>query len=336
MRHRAILAAVAERLGTHAARIVPSGGELPAMPFDKWEPTKVTLHLWAKIVGKIKLAVTPLKNQWWNVPLYVDGRGITTRILRQGERSFRIDLDFVDHRLVLVTDAGEPVGFELADGLSVAEFYERLMELLGRAGIEPAIRPHPFGVPITTPFAEDHDHASYDRAAVERYRDALGWIYWALEGYASWFSGKASPVQIYWHSLDIAYTRFSGRPAAPNPDADSVTREAYNEELISFGFWAGDPVNRFPAFYSYTAPEPEALVAAPLVPEAAAWHGANGGHLAVLPYDDVRASGDPQRMLLAFLESAYVAGATAAEWPVEELRSSWSPVPGELIVLSGH
>jgi len=306
------------------------------MPLDEWEPTKVTLHLWAQIIGKVKLALTPLKNQWWNVPLYLDGRGITTRILRQGERSFRIDLDLVEHRLLVVTDGGEPAGFELVDGLSVADFYERLMGLLGQAGIEPAIRPYPFGVPMTTPFADDHENASYDRGAVERYRDVLGWSHWVLEGFASWFDGKASPVQIYWHSLDLAYTRFSGRDAPPNPDADSVTREAYDQEVISFGFWAGDPVNRFPAFYSYAAPEPDGLAAAALEPDAAAWQEANGGHLAVLPYDEVRSSDDPQRALLSFLESAYVAGATAAEWPVERLRSNWAPPPGELIVLSGH
>jgi hypothetical protein len=294
-----------------------------------------TVHLWAQVIGKIKLALTPLKNQWWNVPLYVDARGLTTRVLHHGGRSFRVDLDFVAHRLELV-DAGGSTGFELSDGLSVAAFYERMMGLLAKAGIEVRIRPEPFGVPMTTPFPDDNEHASYDAAAVERYWRALEWTYWVLEGFAGWFSGKASPVQLYWHSFDLAYGRFSGRDAPAHPAANSVNREAYDQELISFGFWPGDRNTRFAAFYSYTAPEPEGLAERPLEPGTARWTDVDGGHLALLAYEDVRASEDPQRVLLGFLESAYQAGAAAAKWPLDRFRSNWSPRPGELVVLRGH
>jgi Family of unknown function (DUF5996) len=323
-------------VGASAASVIPKSGKLPRLALEEWEPTKDTVHLWGQVIGKIKLAVTPLKNQWWNVPLYIDARGLTTRVLRQGQRSFRIDLDFVSHRLELVTDADTSTGFELTDGLSVAAFHERLMGLLARVGVEVRIRPEPFGVPMTTPFPDDAEHASYDAAAVERYWRALEWTYWVLEGFAGWFSGKASPVQLYWHSFDLAYTRFSGRDAPTDPGADSVSREAYDQEVISFGLWAGDRNTRFPAFYSYTAPEPEGLAEHRLEPGAARWTAANGGHLAVLAYDEVRSSEDPQRDLLGFFESAYQAGAGAANWPVDRFRSNWCPRPGELVVLSGH
>jgi hypothetical protein len=327
---------MSDEVGTTTAGIVPAGRSLPAMPLEEWESTKDTVHLWAQVVGKVKLALTPLKNQWWNVPLYLDARGLTTRVLRQGERSFRVDLNFVEHRLDLVTDAAGTTGFELADGLSVAAFYERLMGLLARAGIEVRIRLRPFGVPMTTPFPNDTEHASYDAGAVERYWRALEWTYWVFEGFAGWFSGKASPVQLYWHSFDLAYARFSGREAPSDPEADAVSREAYSQEVISFGFWPGDRNTRFPAFYSYTAPEPDDLTARPLEPGAADWTAADGGHLAVLAYDHVRASENPQRELLAFLESAYQAGAISAKWPVDSFRSNWCPRPGELVVLRGH
>jgi Family of unknown function (DUF5996) len=327
---------MSDDVGTTAASVIPKGGMLPRLALEDWESTRDTVHLWAQIIGKIKLAHTPLKNQWWNVPLYLDARGLTTRVLRHGERSFRVDLDFVVHRLELVTDAAGPSGFELVDGLTVAAFYERLVGLLAEAGIEVRIRPEPFGVPMTTPFPDDTEHASYDAAAVERYWRALEWTYWVLEGFAGWFSGKASPVQLYWHSFDLAYTRFSGRDAPTDPGADSVNREAYDQEVISFGFWPGDRNTRFPAFYSYTAPEPEGLTKRRLEPGAARWTAANGGHLAVLPYEEVRASEDPQRDLLGFLESAYQAGAAAAKWPLDHFRSNWCPRPGELVVLSGH
>lgn len=327
---------MSDEVGTTGATVAPAGGALPPMPLEEWEPTMDTVHLWAQVIGKIKLALTPLKNQWWNVPLYVDARGLTTRVLRRGERSFRVDLDFVAHRLELVTDAGGSTGFELSDGLSVAAFYGRLMRLLAKVGIEVRIRPEPFGVPMTTPFPDDTEHASYDAAAVERYWRVLEWTYWVLEGFAGWFSGKASPVQLYWHTFDLAYTRFSGRDAPTAPGADSVSREAYDQEVISFGFWPGDRNTRFPAFYSYTAPEPDGLSKRRLEPGAARWTAADGGHLAVLPYEQVRASKDPQRDLLGFLESAYQAGAAAANWPLDHFRSNWSPRPGELVVLNGH
>lgn len=323
-------------VGTTAARIVPVDGALPPLPLEEWEPTKDTVHLWVQVVGKVKLALTPLKNQWWNVPLYLDARGLTTRVMRQGERSFRIDLDFVDHRLDLVTDAAGSAGFELAQGLSVARFYERLMGLLSGAGVKVRIRPEPFGVPMTTPFPDDAEHASYDAEAVGRYWRALEWTYWVLEGFAGWFSGKASPVQLYWHSFDLAYTRFSGRDAPSDPETDAVSREAYDQELISFGFWPGDRNIRFPAFYSYTAPEPDGLTDRSLKPKAALWTAGDGGHLAVLAYEEVRASEDPQRELLGFLESAYQAGAVSAKWPVDRFHSNWCPRPGELVVLRGH
>ncbi len=327
---------MSDEVGTTTATLTPAGGALPPMPVEEWEPTLDTIHLWAQVIGKIKLALTPLKNQWWNVPLYVDARGLTTRVLRQGERSFRVDLDFVAHRLELVTDGGGSTGFELSGGLSVAAFYERMMGMLAKVGIEVRIRPEPFGVPMTTPFPDDTEHASYDAAAVERYWRALEWTYWVLEGFAGWFSGKASPVQLYWHTFDLAYTRFSGRDATTDPSTDSVSREAYDQEVISFGFWPGDRNTRFPAFYSYTAPEPEGLAKRRLEPGAARWTAADGGHLAVLPYEEVRASKDPERDLLGFLESAYQAGAAAANWPLDHFRSNWSPRPGELVVLSGH
>jgi hypothetical protein len=327
---------MADQPGTTSTTIAPPGGELPAMPLDQWESTKDTIHLYAQIVGKVKLALTPLKNQWWNVPLHPDARGLTTRLMRQGQRSFRIDFDFVSHRLNLVTDASAPSGFELRDGLAVASFYERVMSLLAAVGVEVRIRSEPFGVPMTTPFPEDREHAAYDPVAVERYWRIVTWIYWVFEGFASWFSGKASPVQLYWHSFDLAYSRFSGRNAPHDPDADAVSREAYDEEVISFGFWAGDRSVRFPAFYSYTAPEPGGLTQQPLEPRAARWEEVNGGHLALLPYEDLRHNDDPQRELLRFLESAYGAGTTSAEWPADAFRSNWCPTPGELVVLSGH
>ncbi|HST24446.1 MAG TPA: DUF5996 family protein [Gaiellaceae bacterium] len=298
---------------------------LPPLPLEEWEATKDTLHLWAQIVGKIRMATAPPRNHWWHVPLYVSARGLTTRRLPAPDGgSFEIRFDFVEHLLVVETSRGEVESFPLADGLSVAEFDRKLHETLAGLGLDVAIRESPFGVPMTTPFAEDTEHASYDPDAVERFWRILQWTDTVFEEFAGWFCGKTSPVHLFWHSFDLALTRFGGRRAPALPDADAVTREAYSHEVVSFGFWAGDANVREPTYYSYTAPEPPGLRDRPLRPEAAAWSEQG---LALLRYEAVRAAADPRATLLDFLESAYEAGADAADWDRRDLESSWCPDP---------
>jgi Family of unknown function (DUF5996) len=299
---------------------------LPELPLSDWERTKDTLHLWLQIVGKVRMASSAPRNHWWHVPLYVDVRGLTTRRLEgQNGVSFEIVLDFIAHRLVVSTNDGGFESFELVEGLSVAAFDERLHETLGRLGVDVAISETPFGLATTTPFPADDAHAAYEREAVERFWRVLDWTDRVFEEFAGWYCGKTSPVHLFWHSLDLAVTRFGGKRAPPNPDADPVTREAYSHELISFGFWPGDRDVREPMYYSYTAPEPAGLDERRLQPEHAFWSKRGNGSLALLPYDAIRAAADPRAMLLTFLESAYRAGAEASGWDRSELQSSWHP-----------
>jgi hypothetical protein len=299
---------------------------LPELPLEQWEQTKNTLHLWTQIVGKIRMASTAPRNHWWHVPLYVDVRGLTTRRMHSPNGvTFQIDFDFVDHRLVVRTAGGAVESFALTDGLSVAVFDVQLHDLLRGLGIDVLIRELPFGVPMTTPFPSDAEHASYDAGAVERFWHVLDWTDSVFEEFAGWYCGKTSPVHVFWHSLDLALTRFGGRAPAL-PDADPVTREAYSHEVISFGFWAGDQNVREPMYYSYAAPEPPGLSDQPLQPDQANWAEQNGGSMALLPYAAVRAAPDPRAALLAFLESAYQAGTKLTSWDRADLRSSWCPV----------
>jgi hypothetical protein len=310
--------------------------DLPALPLDAWEPTKTTLHLWAQIVGKVKLASTAPRNHWWNVPLYLDVRGLTTRRLHHAQVSFQIDLDFVDHRLVVRTSRGEQGSFGLQDGLSVAGFDRQLHRLLDQLGVDVPIREDPYGMPTTTAFPNDTEHSAYDPDYVRRFWQVLDWVDTVLEEFSGWYCGKQSPVHLFWHSLDLAVTRFSGRRAPTRTDADHVTREAYTHEVISFGFWAGDQNTGAPAFYSYTAPEPFGLTDQPLQPASAAWRRAPNASMALLGYDQLRNAHDPRITLLAFLQSAYNAGARTAGWDREELSSSFCPSPAELQALYQH
>jgi hypothetical protein len=263
------------------------------------------------------------------VTLYVDVRGLTTRRMHAADGTvFQIDLDFVDHRLVAWTNRGGVASFPLADGLSVAAFDERLHAALAELGVDVAIDGTPYGVPVSTPFAEDREHAAYDRDAVERFWRILDWTDGVFEEFAGWYCGKTSPVQLFWHSFDLAVSRFGGGRAPRRAGADPVTQEAYSHDVISFGFWAGDANVREPAFYSYTAPEPAGLRERPLSPAAAAWIEQGSGLLALLPYEAVRTAADPRATLLGFLESAYEAGADASGWDRAELESAWCPEPG--------
>jgi len=309
---------------------------LPALPLADWEPTKDTLHLWVQIVGKVRMASSAPRNHWWHVPLYVDVRGLTTRRLHAPNGiTFQIDLDFVDHRLVVRTNQGDVDSFALVEGLSVAAFDDALHTILRRLGIDVEIREVPFGLPLTTPFPADDEHATYDRDAVERYWQILDWSDAVLEEFAGWYCGKTSPVHLFWHSLDLAVTRFSGRRAPSAHELDAVNRETYSHEVVSFGFWAGESRVPEPSYYAYAAPEPSDLREQPLRPEPAHWIELGDGSLAILPYDSVRTATDPRATLLTFLESAYRAGAREPGWNRDELTSSWCPDPTELAALLG-
>lgn len=287
----------------------------PAIPLDEWRATKNTLHLWLQIVGKIRLTTHPRVNHWWHVPFYVSPRGLTTRSIPYRGSNFEIEFDLKDHKLIIRTSRGETEDFSLFDGLTVADFYDSVFKNLAKLGIDATIKPIPYEAPSTTPFPEDTENKSYDREYVERFHQVLVQVNEIFEEFRGRFYGKSTPVHLFWHSFDLALTRFSGRKAPAMPEANKVTQEAYSHEVISFGFWFGDDKENSvaaPAFYSYTAPKPDGLENETLQPECAFW--TPDGAMALLMYDDIRKTSDPRESVLAFLESTYQAGAKRANW----------------------
>ncbi|MEV0967967.1 DUF5996 family protein [Microtetraspora glauca] len=289
----------------------------PDIPLSAWSDSKATVHRFAQIVGKIRLAEGVRRNHWWNVPFHLTGRGITTRPMGGvGDTPvFAIDFDFVDHRLVVNVIDGRTASFSMP-GRSVASFYRELFRIFDLLGVDVSIRATPFDLDDDIPFAEDTVHRAYDTAMVTRYWQVLSQVAQVLERFAADFSGKISPVHHFWHTFDIAVTLFSDKKVDQGPEVDSVTREAYSREVISAGFWFGDPNLPEPAFYSYTAPEPPGLEQEPLRPPEARWTPLRGSHLAILPYADARVAADPRGTALDFLRSAYEAGARRAGWDV--------------------
>jgi hypothetical protein len=294
----------------------------PPIPLAQWQDTKDTLHRFCQLVGNIRLAASVRRNHWWNIPFHLTGRGITTRPMGQvdGNPIFTIDFDFVDHQLLVHAVDGRAVSFPLL-GQSVGSFHRNTFEALATLDIDVHIAiPRPFELAdAARPFADDTEHATYDPVWVTRYWQVLSQVNLLLEEFAARYSGKVSPVHHFWHTFDIAHTRFADRQVDQPPEVDPVTREAYSREVISFGFWFGDDTFPEPAFYSYTAPEPDELASAPLQPQAARWLARNGSHLAVLRYDDARALDEPRARVLDFYESAYQAGARRAGWDIKRL-----------------
>jgi len=298
---------------------------LPELHIADWRPTKDTLHLYAQIVGKMRLATTPPRNHWWHAPLYVNVRGLTTGPLRRGDTTFDIAFDLVDHELVVQTNRGGKRAFALGDGLSVADFDAGLHTALAELGVDIAIQEQPFGLPITAPFPEDVEHASWDRDAVERFHRVLDWSSSVLEEFAGWFAGKQSPIQFMWQSFDLSLTRFSGRPSGVSA-SNLVNREAYTHEVILFGFNTDSELTIPDAsFYAFIVPEPKGLRDTEVV--GGEWTSIG---LVVLPWETVQRARDPRTLLLAFLESAYEACARHAGWDVTGFESAWSPNPEQL------
>ena len=229
-------------------------GAWPSLPFEEWKETCATLHMYSQVVGKIRLALTPLVNHWWNVPLYVSPRGLTTSAMHYAGRVFEIQFDFISHRLLILCSDGTSRTVELT-ARPVAEFYELVMKELRALGVEVRIWTTPVEIPDPVPFEKDFQHASYEAEYANRFWRVLARADKVFNEFRSRFVGKCSPVHFFWGSFDLAVTRFSGRRAPEREGADSITREAYSHEVISHGFWPGGPAQPA-AFYSYTAPEP--------------------------------------------------------------------------------
>jgi Family of unknown function (DUF5996) len=290
---------------------------LPQLPYDSWKDTQATLHMWTQIVGKVRLGLCPLVNHWWNVPLYLTARGLSTSPMPYGDGTVEASFDFIDHRLLIETCDGRSKELALQPQ-SVADFYQSFISAMAEVGAPVKIWTMPCELPDPIPFEKDRLHASYDAESAHTFWRILTWVDSVLKEFRAPFLGKASPVHFFWGSFDMAVTRFSGRRAPERPGADPITREAYSHEVSSAGFWAGGGDIKGPAFYSYAAPEPDGFAAQPVRPQAAFYHPQMKEFL--LMYDDVRTAASPKAALMDFLQSTYEAAANLGQWDRKNLE----------------
>ena len=286
----------------------------PELTLSAWEDTRATFHMWTQVVGKVRMALEPMQNHWWQVTLYVSARGLTTSLMHAGAMGLEIEFDLIDHVLVARTADGRSRRVAL-EPRSVASFYEATMKALRDLGVEVAILARPVEVVEAIPFEQDEKHHAYDPGAVQRFWLALVQAHRVFTRFRAGFVGKVSPVHFFWGGSDLAVTRFSGRRApkytaiVPNC-ATWVMELAYSHEESSCGFWPGGGAEG--AFYSYAYPEPPGF-AEWLVAPGAAYYDHDLGEF-ILPYEAVRTSPDPDRDLLAFMQSTYEAAAELGQW----------------------
>lgn len=288
---------------------------LPELPLEAWEASQITLHLWMQIVGKIKLSVMPHQNHWWHITFRLSTNGLTTGPMPHPRGTFEIEFDFVDHQLRLNTSWGSNGGFKLIDGMSVASFHQRVFEVLESIRVEPKIIGIPYDHPCEEPFAECETHHTYQADWVNKFFQVLVFAHNAFQQFSNRFSGKVSPVQLFWHHLDLAVARFSGkRGPTMSEDASIADKLAYSHEVFSAGFWSGDQNVRGAAFYAYMYPAPEGMGKNELKPETAFWQNPDENPMAMLMYDDLLKSNDPYSDLMNFLQSSFDAGCELAGW----------------------
>jgi hypothetical protein len=293
-----------------------SAADWPELPLAAWADTCATLHLWTQVVGKVRLAHAPMVNHWWQVPLYVGPRGLTTSAIPCGVRSFQIDFDFIEHRLRIDGSDGRRATMAL-EPRSVADFHAELMGRLRELGVETRIWTMPVEIEGAIPFELDHEHAAYDPAYVERFWRILLQVDRVFGRFRAGFIGKSSPVHFFWGSFDLAVTRFSGRTAPPiQSDTPNVGRwvmqEAYSHECSSAGFWPGNGGFGKPAFFSYAYPEPPGFADTAMSP-AATYYDNDLGQF-ILRYDDMRQSSAPDELLMDYLRYTYAAAADTGRW----------------------
>jgi hypothetical protein len=301
-----------ERSSTsEATSTAPAAAPWPELPVGAWRETYATLQLYTQVVGKIRMALVPKTNEWWNVTLYVTTRGLTTGPMPYRDRLLSIDFDFIDQRLVVSDTDGRTRSMALV-ARSVCDFYNSLFRELDELDVRVRIQPKPQECPVVTPFPDDVEHATYDPAQAHRFWQVLRRIEPVFQTFRSRFRGKCSPVHFFWGAFDLAVSRFNGR-RAPVRKA-KIDRDAYDEEVISLGFWPGDPWTGASEalFYSYTVPEPPGLAGHGVRPDAAFFSDTMKEFL--LPYETVRTTAEPARAILDFAQSTYDAGATLGGW----------------------
>jgi len=299
----------------------------PAIPYADWRETCDTLHAHTQVLGKLAVALAPPEPQLQHAALRLTARGWETLPLPapDGSGSLVVALDLHAHAAVAEHSGGASARVPLAPDRSVGEVTRELLAEIRALAGDVRIDPAPQEVTWSVPLDEDEEHARYDPAQVEAYFAAATQAALVLAAFRAPYRGRATPVNAWWGSFDLAVNLFSGRPADP-PSEDFIMRNAMDAQEVAIGWWPGDARYEKPAFYAYAHPAPEGFAEATLSPPASRWDGELGEY--VLDWQDVCAAPDPHAFALEFARSAFAHACVVCEWdPALRASAEGTPPP---------
>ena len=300
----------------------------PALPYEAWRDTRDTLHAHTQILGKLAAALAPPEPQLQHAALRLTTRGWETPPLPapDGSGALVVALDLHAHDAVVDHSDGRTHRVPLVPDRPVAEVTRDVLAAVGNLVGDVHIDPRPQETPWTTPLDEDLDHARYDPAAIATYFEAATQAAMVLAALRAPYRGRASPVNAWWGTFDLAVSLFSGQPATP-PSNDFIMRNSANAQQIEVGWWPGD--HRYPhaAFFAFAFPTPEGFDQATLAPAAARWDTDLGEYL--LDWDDARSAANPRQAALDFGLSAIRHACLVCGWD-PDLAASAEGIPPPL------
>lgn len=300
----------------------------PACSYEDWQATCDTLHAHTQVLGKLAVRLAPPEPQLQHAALRLTARGWETAPLPapDGSGALVAALDLHRHEAVVEHSDGRAGRVPLTPNRPVGDVTQELLAAARRLGGPVDIDPKPQEVPWSIPLDTDTEHHTYDAAQVGTYFTAATQAALVLAAYRAPYRGRATPVNAWWGSFDLAVSLFSGAPADP-PSTDFIMRNSMDSQEVAVGWWPGDG-SRYPraAFYAFAHPAPDGFDTLTLSPPAARFDSSLGEY--ILDWDDVRTAADPFATALEFARSAFRQACAACAWdPALAATADGKPPP---------
>jgi hypothetical protein len=286
----------------------------PALDLSDWAATKTSLHLYAQMLGKVRLALAPHQPNFLYTSLACTPRGFTTGVIPYGLRSVQASVDVFGAEMILESSDGRERRVTLAGGRTIAQVYAELLAALKSLGVTVLLSPIPQEIPDKTPLNTDDRPAIFDPLAAQRWLTVVAATNAIFDRWRAHFFGRTG-IQLWWGAFDFALLVFSGKHVEAPANRGYLIKYDLDAEMMNVGFYPGDDAN--PAmYYGYIYPQPTDCSTIAIGPAGVQWSAALGEW--VLPYETMRTSPDPEAALTAFLDAIYGVCGDAAGWDCEQ------------------
>lgn len=298
-----------------------TANDWPALDFAAWAPTKRSLHLYAQMLGKLRLALAPHQPNFMFTSLALTTRGFTTGVMPHGLRGVQASVDVFAMEMVLESSEGHVYRIPLAAPRTVAQVFAELRAALAALAVKVTLSPIPQEIPDQTPLDVDERPAVFEPLDAQRWLSVMSATNAVFERWRAHFFGRMG-IQLWWGGFDFALLLFTGRHVEAPRDRGYLFKYDLDAEMMNVGFYPGDAANP-PIFYGYIYPQPAECRTIAIAPQDANWSDALGEW--VLPYERMRTAADPEAALIAFLDAIYRVCGEASGWDHEQF--TYAPPP---------